>query len=228
MWLAGPVANAAGEPDAVAALGLSSQPGPDDESGYAEVLDSLRKTIKVEPGLDVYVENLPLNNFEGPRHERNLQNYLQQKYLELPIGVLVAVGSSALRFALEHGTDTWPAVPIVFAAADGQSAKKFISSAPIRRVTGRTLRFSLSAPVAIARILVPGLRSIALVGDPLERQILRRLSHEELQQAIIGLTLIDLTGLSIGEVGKRVSALPDRSAIIYTAIDDDAGVSSAQ
>jgi signal transduction histidine kinase len=169
----------------------------------------------------IYAVNLDFNDFSGPRYRATLRTYLKDKYFESPIGVMFAVGSSALEFALQLRSEQWPDIPIVFAAADEDSVTKIIDSATTRNVTGRTLRFSLTRSVEVARALVPGLKQIALVGDPLERQPFRRHFKEELRQATANLALIDLTGLPLAQVRGRVATLSSDTAILYTAITDD-------
>ena len=72
-----------------------------------------------------------------------------------------------------------------------------------------------------AQALVPGLKRIALVGDPLERQTYRRHFKQELPIFAGDLGIIDLTGLPMSELRKRVAVLPENTAIIYTAISMD-------
>ena len=88
-------------------------------------------------------------------------------------------------------------------------------------VTGRTLRFSFARSVELARTLVPGLKQIVLVGDPFEKQPFRLHFKEEIPRGAADLTLIDLTGLPLAEVKKRVAALPDDAVILYTAMTND-------
>src|SRR5262249_4539548 len=69
------------------------------------------------------------------------------------------------------------------------------------------------------------LKRIALVGDPFERQAVRGHFKEEIPVVPGGLELIDLLGLPMAELLKRVTVLPEETAIIYTAINiDGAGV----
>src|SRR5262249_28097293 len=72
------------------------------------------------------------------------------------------------------------------------------------------------------------LKRIALVGDPFERQAVRGHYKEEIPVFAADLEVIDLMGLPMAELRRRVAALPDDTAIIYTAINvDGAGVSYA-
>jgi len=189
--------------------------------GYAEIIRSFRSNLLSRSPVRIYVENLDFNHFSDTRYETKLQDYLRDKYHDVPIGVLLAVGSAALQFALQLRSERWSDVPIVFASADEGSVIRIVGAAAARNVTGRTLRFSLAKSVEVARALVPGLHQIALVGDPLESQPFRRHFREELPLAGKDLVFIDLTGLPLGEVKKRVAALPDDSAILYTALTHD-------
>ena len=43
---------------------------------------------------------------------------MRAKYRDRPVGVLVAVGSAALCFALRWRDELWPGIPIVFTMVD--------------------------------------------------------------------------------------------------------------
>src|SRR5262249_39783017 len=71
----------------------------------------------------VYSENLDLNRFPGTQQEV-LRTYLQNKYRDTPIGVLVAQGSAALEFVMRSRAELWPAVPVIFGAVDEETAAR--------------------------------------------------------------------------------------------------------
>jgi signal transduction histidine kinase len=189
--------------------------------GYAEIAKAFRSTLRADSAASVYAVNLDFNEFSGPEYQATLPNYLKDKYRDVPIGAFLALGSSALEFAVRLRSAHWPNVPIVFTAVDEESAAKLVGPVASRDVTGRILRFSLTKSVDIARALVPDLKKVALVGDPLDKQLFRRNFKDELPKALEGLELIDLTGLSLAEVKARVAALPDDTAILYTAMTND-------
>jgi signal transduction histidine kinase len=200
------------------------QSGPDlMNPGYTELYRNLRSTLTAQSTLPItiYKENLDLDRFNDPRRVAILHRYVGEKYLDVPIGVLVAVGSAALRFALERQAENATHIPIVVAAADTESVVKILQSMESHSVTGRTLQFSLKSCIEAARVLVPGLKSIALIGDPLDRQAFRHHFKDELKETAASLGVIDLTGLSIPELRKRVASLPEDSAIVYTTLTMD-------
>ncbi len=187
--------------------------------GYTEISKAFRSTLIAKAPARIYAVNLDFQEFSGPEYDATLRKYLADKYRDVPIGVLLAVGSSALAFAVQARSELWPNTPIVFVAADEEVAAQILAT--ISNVTGRTLRFSLARSVELARAIMPGLKQVVLVGDPFDKQPFRRHFKEEVRQAAADLTLIDLTGLPLAEVKKRVSALPDDAVILYTAMTND-------
>jgi hypothetical protein len=147
-----------------------------------------------------------------------VERFLRDKYSEIPIGAIVAIGAKAFEYALPLRSGPWASTPIVFAAVSDSSIDM-----PARppKVTGLTLRSSPADYIVAARALVPQLKQVVLVGDPLAKQPFRSHFVSELPAATAGLTLIDLTDLPLAEVRKRVSNLPANSAILYTAINVD-------
>ena len=140
---------------------------------------------------------------------------LREKYREKNIGAIVTVGPLALEFMLGTRLELWSAVPLVFSTVDEPTVAQ-LKLPP--DVTGSTIQLNLRDMVAMARVLVPNLQRFALVGEPLEGTSVYRNFKQELPLFTVGLEFIDLTGLPMTEVKKRVAALPENTAILYTAI----------
>ena len=168
--------------------------------------------------ISIYVEHLDLSRFGGPRQEELLHTYLREKFRERPIGVLVAQGSAALEFVLRSRAALWPGVPVVFAGVDEETASRLTLPSD---VTGSIYQLPFRNTVTAARALVPNLKRIALVGDAWERQAVRRHYKEDIPAFTAELEFIDLMGLPMTEIRKRVAALPDDAAIIYTSVTLD-------
>jgi signal transduction histidine kinase len=198
---------------------ILNQSGPG-VPGYTAISTAFRSTLRASfnSPVAIYEENLDLTHFAGPQYGELLSAYVQKKYVGKPIGAIFAVGSAALEFALPLRTDHWSGIPIVFSAVSEDAASRF---ALLPDVTGTTIRLTLQNSVTAARALVPNLKRIALVGDPLERQTFRRHFKEEIPVLALDLEVIDLLGLPISEVRKRVAALPENAAIVYTALTSD-------
>ena len=185
---------------------------------------AFRSTVNPKSAMhvSVYAEHLDLSRFGGARHDELLRRYLRDKFSERPIGVVVAQGSGALEFVLRSRAELWPGVAVMFAAVDEETGKR-LNLPP--DITGTLYQRPFRNAVATARVLVPNLKRIALVGDPFERQAVRGHYKREIPVYAAEFELIDLMGLSMAELRKRVATLPGDTAIIYTAINlDGAGV----
>jgi signal transduction histidine kinase len=88
-------------------------------------------------------------------------------------------------------------------------------------VTGTVAAFRFSNVMIGARLLVPNLKRLAVVGDPFERQPFRSQYTQEIQQFSKEVEIIDLSGMAMSEIRKRASTLPDDAAILFTSIYRD-------
>ena len=170
-----------------------------------------------------YSENLDANRFFGSQYEEDYARFLVAKYRDRHIDVVVTVGVSALDFTVRHRHELWPSVPVIFAAIDEATASRL--SLP-ENVTGLTMQLTLRDMVSVARIAVPELRKIALVGDPLDRQTFYRHFKDEIPQVAAQFEIIDLQNMRMADLRDRLGRLPDDAAVIYTGIYyDSEGVS---
>jgi len=187
---------------------------------YVDFASRLQATLNASdaPSVDVYIETFDLYRFNSADYRELLRTYMANKYRNKPIGVIVPVGPLALEFELQWRAEIWPTVPIAFEGIDTESLAG-LSLPP--ETTGDTENLTLSDEVNAARIMVPDLRQIAIVGDPFERQSTYKHFAQELPQIATDLHIIDLTGLPMAEAMKRVAALPPDSAIIYIGIHVD-------
>lgn len=221
VWLIAVLNPTLGHADAVPkSVLILNEAGPEIQ-GYLETAASLRSALKSNSPAStvVYIESLDLNRFRGPQYQKTLLNFVREKYFDRPIGIIVALGTEALRFALQLRTDgRWSETAIVFALVDQQRATSLL---PKANVTGKFLKFSVSNSIIAARALVRDLKQVAIVGDPLERQAFRGHFAVELPEATADLELINLLGAPLSDVRERVAAMPEKSAILYTSITSD-------
>jgi signal transduction histidine kinase len=191
---------------------------------YAAMTTTVRNSLRAgtsEP-LAVYVENLDLVAFSDSHYQDALESFLHEKFQAKDIGLIIAIGPATLKFLLRARPRLWSDVPVIFSVVD-EDIPAQLHLPP--DVTGRTIRLSPKDMLATARVIVPNLSGIALVGDPFAQDSYRRHFLEELPAISAGLDIMDLTGLPMAELKKRVASLPERTAILYTNIyKDGAGV----
>ena len=162
----------------------------------------------------LYSESLDISRFSQVGAS-TFSAYFGAKYKDIPISVIVTLGPKALSFVSRIRPDVWPNTPIVFAAAG--TASEIASISPANAAGTISLR-QFQDMVNSARLIVPQLTQVVLVGGPLDHQPFRTHYLEEAQQVDKTLKIIDLTGLPFADVLKRVGALPSDAAILYTPL----------
>jgi signal transduction histidine kinase len=187
---------------------------------YYQVFSGFRSVVNTDgkSHITLYTESLDLSRFRGKSYEASLRRHFKDKYQDIPIGLVVAIGSAALDLVLSWRSELWPAVPVVFAMVDE------IDFARLQLpdgVTGTIVKLPLADSIKAAHAMVPGLQTVAFVGDAWDGLVVYRNWKGEIPVAAGGLNVIDLVGQTMAEVRKRVAALPDRSAIVYSAMFSD-------
>jgi signal transduction histidine kinase len=200
-------------PHSVLVLDQSDLRGP----FYYQLSAGLRGALggHADARVTIYGENLDLTRFGGAAYAESMKRHFREKYRDRPIGVIIAIGVGTLEHALQWREELWPGVPIVFALLDETDFAKLGRPAD---VTGVVVRIPLTGAIRAARAVVPGLDTVALVGDDWDRQVLFGHWDEEIPAATSGLKVIDMVGQKMADIKKRVADLPARSAIIYTAV----------
>ena len=203
-------------PHSVLVLDQSDLRGP----FYYQLSAGLRGTLSghADARVTIYGENLDLTRFGGAAYAESMKRHFREKYRDRPIGVIIAIGVGTLEHALQWREELWPGVPIVFAILDETDFAKLGRPAD---VTGVVVRNPLTGAIRAARAVVPGLDTVALVGDDWDRQVLFSHWDREIPAATSGLKVIDMVGQKMADIKNRVADLPARSAIIYTAVFSD-------
>ena len=113
--------------------------------------------------VSVYHERLDVARFRGSDYEHSLNDHFRVKYRDKPVGVIIAVGPAALEYVLRSRPKLWSAVPVVFTFVDKPAVTQ-LELPP--DVTGNTLQSHPRDMIAVARILMPDIKRIVLVGEP--------------------------------------------------------------
>jgi signal transduction histidine kinase len=187
---------------------------------YYQLIAGLRGEVSNHTGayVTIYGESLDLSRFSGATFEENLKRYLKEKYRDKPIGAVLTIGAATTDIALKWRDELWPGIPMVFAMLDDTDFARLKS--PLN-FTGVITKLPLENEINVARAVVPGLDTIALVGDAWKGLVVYRNWGDEVGKAASGLTVVDLVGQKLSDVRNRVARLPAHSAIIYSAVFSD-------
>jgi signal transduction histidine kinase len=176
------------------------------------------KSDKSGRPISYHVEHLDLFGFGRRQYEENLLSHLIDKYSDKPIGAILSIGPGALDFAVKLRAAGWPAVPIVFTAVTEESAPQPLPP----KTTGFFVHKTFANMVKAAQTIWPDLRRLVLVGNPFDGGVYYPQFASEVPTFSAKFEIIDLMGLPVSEILRRVAVLPPDTAIFYFGINADA------
>ena len=137
-------------------------PAPDSPTS-AVFIERFRATMRAElpPPVEFYEEFLDLDRFPGPERWPQLARYFRDKYHGEDVDLVVAVGSVALRFAVDRLREILRGTPIVF----GMTYEHQVDVAELpANVTGRTIGVTLGATLTMAHRLQPDADRVVVIA----------------------------------------------------------------
>jgi signal transduction histidine kinase len=187
---------------------------------YHQLFSGLRTVVGShdDAHVTIYNESLDLSRFSGQAYEETLKRYVKEKYQDKPIGAIVSVGAATTALVLKWRNELWPGIPVVFAMLDELDVAQL---KPPSDVTGIIVKLPLSNSIKVARIAVPDLDTIVVVGDDWPKLVVYRNWDHEIPAAAAGLRVIQIVGKKMTEIRQQVAHLPERSAIIYSTVFGD-------
>ncbi|MFY9705031.1 MAG: ATP-binding protein [Desulfobacterales bacterium] len=172
-----------------------------------------------EGQINLFNENLDLALFPEETDQRRLAEFLRTKFASEHIEALLPVTFPALSFILQQKEKMFPGVPVVFCALNVDDLSRL---GRVPDVTGVATTVKIAETIDIARKLQPGLKRLAVVAGtgPTDRYLVPFVRHafEKVERP---LEWMDLTGLSMKELLKRVSQLPAATAILFVTLGQD-------
>jgi signal transduction histidine kinase len=167
--------------------------------------------------ITIFDETLDLERFPMPEEQQRLEDLIVDKYRGRSIDLVVAVGRSGLgtarrvRSSLDRraGVDS---IPIVY-TLDEPGRPQNGSSPTGPGITGLVLTSSEMETGRRMRVLIPELRTVAVVGS-LPEQV-AGLTHELRQVIGAGVEFVPLVSLSPEALQVELDALPSPAAVFY-------------
>ena len=175
-------------------------------------------TQGVRSHVEFYAEYLDLDRFMGPERRPQLGRYFADKYRGHRIDAIVAVGASALQFAVDRLRGVFPGVPVVF----GLVTEQAVAVALPPNVTGRFTRQPHALTVAMARRLQPDAQRIVIVGGAASIDSLTMSTAvREVAAMRDRLEIVELRALALETLLARVRQLPPRTIVLFTTFRRD-------
>jgi PAS domain S-box-containing protein len=179
---------------------------------------------------NLYFEFMDLSKHPEPDHRLAFVKYLDRKYQKQPIDLIITLHHTALGFLVEEGKDLFPGTPVINVIADPEYLEsEDFRTTQVRLMQGSKrpiilLPFSISTDATVKTIvtLKPDTRTLVVISGSgfLDRRLELTVRHS--LAAWQGRLQIEyLSGLPLEEVLERVSALPPKTAILFTIFAAD-------
>jgi len=190
--------------------------------GMAAVETSFVNTLTshLSDRLEVYREGMDLSRFGTSAYRTRLRDFLQAKYADKKIDLVVAVMGPALDFLLDNADQIFPGAPIVFCGVD----KREIASRSLPpHVSGIFLRRMFKPTLKVALELHPDVRHIVVIAgkSPFDSRVLEA-AKKEWSEYEGRFTFRYLIGTPLPELLREVSRLPPRTVVLFTTFFQDA------
>lgn len=182
---------------------------------------SLRSTLasKGLHNLTIHNEALDFEALGDPELAPKQRAWFQARYGVYRPAVVLAVGAGPLAFALAVRQELWPDVPILYSDVDEDALARL--QLPVG-VTGIARRPAVDDTLALALQLLPDTERVAFIGGTAEVDRAYEVSARPDIARVTGhLEQIDLTGLSLPEMGERLAALPPHSIVFGVSLFRD-------
>jgi len=168
----------------------------------------------------VHTLSLDVSRFGGDAPFRAIDSLLRAKYGGLAIGAILALGDPAVSRAIGWRDALWPGRPIVCLTSTPEGFDR-ARAAP--QTTILRLRFDQRDTLRAALALFPKTRRVAVVAGAESEG--RTTPHLEAVVATVDprLERIDLIGLPMTELRRRVASLPPDTIVLYGGIYLDGG-----
>ncbi len=171
------------------------------------------------PPVKTDIEHLYHHRIQDHHYKKLLVDLYHYKYSKEKPDLIIAIYSAALDFAIKSGSDLFQDIPIVFGGIDRQSVENRKLGSNIYGITNST---SYKETLDLALTLHPNTRHVAIVAgvDFVSRQSLReaRKIYRTYEKRI---TFIDLVGLPMAGIQKKVANLPPDTVVIFIMLLKD-------
>ena len=165
--------------------------------------------------LDFHSESIDLARFSERGYPDALVAFLRYKYRHIPPDVILATSESARKFVERFRTELFPAIPVVF-------IDRTTTARPAPGMTGISAPLDLAATIDLALALQPGTARVFVVSGASEfDRVHERLARRQFQRFAGRLKFEYLAGLSLPDLERAISHLPNDSIVYFLTFGDD-------
>jgi len=189
--------------------------------GFALIDQGVLKALEKLPSgqVETYGENIDILRFPDERFQRIFTEYLTAKYAAQPPDLIVLAFVGSLRIAGELLHRLFPGTPVIVAGATEEEVRAEQFHGPL---TGLVSRADPRGTLELIFLLQPETRRVIVIGGAAEvdRDVLDR--AKQAARSFSGPVKFEFwDNRSIAELRQAVTALPPRTAILFSRMFRD-------
>jgi formate hydrogenlyase transcriptional activator len=167
-----------------------------------------------------YTEYLDLTRFPEEDSRRSLYSFYRVKYAQRKFDLIIIAGSGAIIDTITFAREVFPDAPLIFCQVE-RSALANRTLGP--GITGVLMKVEYQKTLDLALSLHPDTRRVAVIaGTSAKDKFFLAQAQEEFRKYEGKVEFTYLTDLSIKQLQREVSHLPEHTVIFYLAIFQDA------
>jgi signal transduction histidine kinase len=169
--------------------------------------------------VEFYTESLDLMSFPSRPSRKETRDWLDKKYGQYKLDVVVAVGPQVVNFLSNYTQSLFLEVPIVICGTTaGQLGNPRLDS----RFTGTWMKLEPERTLEVALRLFPNTRHVFVVGGSSDfDKAAISLTKAALRSFNTKAEILYLTEMEMGTLLKQLQDLPDHSIVLYTSFFQD-------
>jgi PAS domain S-box-containing protein len=183
--------------------------------------DSLRATLEANSTdpIDVNVEHTDRVSYPENEYLLKLIDLYGRKYSDPKMDLVIGIDDEATEILLKYGEELFPGVPMVFVTAERKDLQR---NALKPNMTSLFWGLDIEGTVELIKKILPRTKHLFIIsGSSPSDQAVNRLTRKVLAGYTNRLEINYLAGLTIEDLLRRVSQLPENSAVIYLVFSQD-------
>jgi signal transduction histidine kinase len=182
-------------------------------AGHVRWDQGFQSALDAAGSIEYYPEYLEANRFPGANQSQILQNYLKQKYADLPPDVVVTQSEVSLDFLIKYKDDLFPQVPVVFYSG-GRPSPATLTARP--NLTGVVVYGGFKKTIDSALAIQPQAEQLFVISGSLDHdKRFETTARAQLTGYEERIKINYLTDLSPAELRATIARVPERSLILY-------------
>ena len=175
-----------------------------------------------EQQINLEIEYMDTKRLDTPENKQVFYQSLKFKLTQLaPYDAVIVGDDNALQFAIDHQSELFPKIPIVFLGVNDEIRARQAAANPF--ITGIIERISIKETLAIARVFNPEATKVVGIADQTLTGQGNHQQFEALRQDFpeLSFTTLNTPDYSFAELGAELEQLGDDTILLFLDMNPD-------